>query len=170
LSIFQEVEKPLRDTKYLQVTVQRYQCQTCKHTFRVYPQGVGADQTSHRVKVLAVVFYLLGLSYGLTAIALETLKIYLCKSRVYEAVQSAELKDAELSKLRLPQKAKILTSGPNLLSISYHEQWLPVNLLIGDLSQLILQGADLSSSDMDTLQSWLEPIAKATNCELLVTD
>src|SRR5215469_378283 len=81
----QEVAKPLRDTVYQQV--HRYQCLKCKRTFRVYPEGTTPAQTSQRVQGLAVMLYLLGLSYGATSLALEALGVPLCKSRVYDAVQ-----------------------------------------------------------------------------------
>ena len=45
----QEVTKPLRDTVYHEVQAHRYQCLKCGRTFRVYPQGVSAAQTSLRV-------------------------------------------------------------------------------------------------------------------------
>jgi len=85
----QEVRKPLRDTVYQHVQVPRYQCLKCKRTFRVYPEGATRAQTSQRVKGLAVMLYLLGLSYGATSLALEALGVYLCKSRIYDAVQEA---------------------------------------------------------------------------------
>ena len=58
----QEVTKPLRDTVYHEVQVHRYQCLKCHRTFRVYPEGTTPAQTSQRVKGLAVMLYLLGLS------------------------------------------------------------------------------------------------------------
>jgi transposase-like protein len=85
----QEVTKPLRDTVYQEVQVHRYQCLRCKRTFRVYPEGTSRAQTSQRVKGLAVMLYLLGLSYGAASLALEGLGIALCKNRVYDAVQEA---------------------------------------------------------------------------------
>jgi len=169
LTLFQEIEKPLRDTKYLQVTVRRYQCRACKHTFRLYPQGVCADQTSQRVKTLAVLLYLLGLSYGLTASALEILGVYFCKSQVWEAVQMAQQAHPQLNTLRIETKTQIMTSGPNLLSISYYTHWLPVNLLMGDLSQLVLNATPLEVGQLDALQSGLAPIAHTMATELLVT-
>jgi hypothetical protein len=48
-------------------------CLKCKRTFRVYPEGTTHAQTSQRVKGLAVMLYLLGLSYGATSLALEAL-------------------------------------------------------------------------------------------------
>ena len=87
--LHQVVSKPLRDTVYQTVTARRYQCLRCRRTFRVYPTGVKRAPTSQRVKGLAVMLYLLGLSYGAVALALEALGAYLCKSQVYEAVQAA---------------------------------------------------------------------------------
>jgi len=81
----QSVAKPVRDTVHAGVTARRYECLRCRRTFRVYPCGVTADHTSQRVKGLAVMLYLLGLSYGAVALALEALGVYLCKSRVYLA-------------------------------------------------------------------------------------
>src|SRR5260221_8056038 len=87
--LHQVVGKPVRDTIYQAVTARRYQCLRCRRTFRVYPTGVKRAPTSQRVKGLAVMLYLLGLSYGAVALALDALGAYLCKSQVYEAVQAA---------------------------------------------------------------------------------
>jgi len=72
----QEVEKPLRDTKYSQVVAHRYQCLRCFRTHRVYPKGVSKDHISQRVKGLGILLYLLGLSYGAVSLALDALGVY----------------------------------------------------------------------------------------------
>ena len=63
VQLHQPVNKALRDTVYQQVQVHRYRCLKCGRTFRVYPPGVTHAQSSERVKGLAVMLYLLGLSY-----------------------------------------------------------------------------------------------------------
>lgn len=85
----QRVTKPLRDTVYREVRAHRYQCADCGRTFRVYPRGVTGEQSSQRLKGLGILLYLLGLSYGAVSLTLEALGCYLCKSRVYDAVQGA---------------------------------------------------------------------------------
>jgi transposase-like protein len=85
----QEVQKALRDTKYTLVEVHRYRCLTCGRTFRVYPKGVSKAQVSDRVKGLAVMLYLLGLSYGAVSLAMESLGVPLSKTQVYDTVQAA---------------------------------------------------------------------------------
>ena len=85
---YQEVKKHLRDTVYQEVNAWRYKCIGCGCTFRVYPLGVQAGQISQRVKGMAVMLYLLGLSYGAVVLMLEALGIYLGKSSVYRSVQA----------------------------------------------------------------------------------
>ena len=75
----QAVRKPLRDTQRTEVVAHRYQCPRCGRTFRVYPLGVSHDQTSERLKGLAGLFSVLGMSYGAVAIALAALGCPLSK-------------------------------------------------------------------------------------------
>ena len=89
LHLHQEVQKALRDTIHQQVEAHRYRCLKCGRTFRVYPAGVSQEQTSERVKGLAVMLYLLGLSYGAVPLALESLGVPLSKTEVYNTVQVA---------------------------------------------------------------------------------
>jgi hypothetical protein len=80
VQMHQPVEKALRDTVYQQVQVHRYRCGKCGRTFRVYPKGVSQGQTSDRVKGIAVMLYLLGISYGGVSLALESLGVPLSKT------------------------------------------------------------------------------------------
>lgn len=84
----QVVKKNLRDQKYEAVTSRRYECLRCGRTFRVYPQGVSGAHVSQRVKGMAVMLYLLGLSYGAVELMLEALGVFLSKTSVYRAVQA----------------------------------------------------------------------------------
>ncbi len=86
---WQAVPKPLRDTVHRDVVAQRYRCLRCGSTFRVYPVGVSHDQTSARLKGVAVMLYVLGMSYGAVATALTALGWPLSKVAIYYAVQEA---------------------------------------------------------------------------------
>lgn len=86
---WQAVPKPLRDTQLSEVVAHRNRCVRCGRTFRVYPEGVSHDQTSARLKGVAVMFYVLGMSYGAVAAALRALGWPLSKAAVYYAVQGA---------------------------------------------------------------------------------
>lgn len=66
----QAVRNPLRDTHLHEFVAHRSQYGRCGRTFRVYPVGVRHTQTRARLTGLAVLWYVLGMSYGAAAIAL----------------------------------------------------------------------------------------------------
>lgn len=166
----QEVDKPLKDTGYGMVSAHRYRCLRCKGTFRVYPQGVTRAQTSQRVKGLGVMLYLLGLSYGATSLALEALGVYMSKTSVYEAVQAAAEKVPGLKREEVFAGVQTPALGGDLTSVKCNGEWLPLGLAVDDTTGLVLTVDELSAEDAETLKEWLEPIVKAVDAELLVSD
>jgi transposase-like protein len=166
----QEVVKPLKDTKHEVVTAHRYRCLRCKQTFRVYPQGVTHAQTSQRVKGMAVLLYLLGLSYGAVSLTLEALGVYMAKSSVYEAVQAAAKKVPGLKRQEVLAGIRTPAVGSDLTSVKCKGEWLHLGLTVDDTTGLVLTVDELEAEDAETLQEWLEPIVKAVGAQLLVTD
>ena len=166
----QEVAKPLRDTVYQEVLAHRYQCLRCKRTFRVYPEGTTSAQTSQRVKGLAVMLYLLGLSYGAVSLALEALGVSLCKSRVYDAVQEAAKHVPGLKQEQVFAGVKTAALGGDLTSVKYKGEWLPLGITVDPISGLALTIDALSAEETQTLKKWIEPIAQSVGAQVLVTD
>ena len=166
----QEVDKLLKDMTYGAVFAHRYRCQRCRRTFRVYPQGVTKAQTSQRVKGLGVMLYLLGLSYGATSLALEALGVYMSKTSVYEAVQAAAEKVPGLKRDEVFAGLRTPALGGDLTSVKCSGEWLPLGLTVDDTTGLVLTVDELPAEDAETLKEWLEPIAKAVDAELLVSD
>lgn len=170
LYLHQQVPKPLRDTAVRQVVVHRYRCLKCGHVFRVYPQGVSRDHTSQRVKGLAVLLYLLGLSYGATSLAMEALGIYMCKSRIYDTVQAAARRVGGLKRGEVFANIKTPAMGGDLTMVKCQGKWLPLGLTVDPISGLVLTVDALSGVDARTLKEWMAPIAKAVGAEIVVTD
>ncbi len=168
--LHQPVKKALRDTVYHEVQVSRYQCLKCKRTFRVYPPGVTAAQTSLRVKGLAVMLYLLGLSYGATSLALEALGVSMCRSRVYDAVQEAASRVPGLKREQVFQGLRTPALGADLTTVKCKGQWLPLGLSVDAVSGLVLTIDPLSAQDIAALKQWIEPIAQSVGAQVLVTD
>ncbi len=166
----QAVAKPLRDTVYHEVQVHRYQCVKCQRTFRVYPQGTTSAQTSQRVKGLAVMLYLLGLSYGATCLALEGLGVYLCKSRVYDAVQETAKLVPGLKRDQVFAGVKTPALGGDLTSVTCKGEWLPLGITVDSISGVALTIDALGAQDIQALKEWIEPIAKSVGATVLVTD
>ena len=166
----QEVDKPLKDTTYEAVFAHRYRCLRCRRTFRVYPQGVTGAQTSQRVKGVGVMLYLLGLSYGATSLALDALGVYMSKTSVYEAVQAAAEKVPGLKRNEVFAGLQTPALGGDLTSVKCNGEWLHLGLAVDDTTGLVLTVDELCAEDADTLKEWLEPVAKAVDAELLVSD
>jgi transposase-like protein len=164
------VVKALNDTVYPRVMARRYKCLRCGRTFRVYPQGVTRAQTSKRVKGLAVMLYLLGLSYGAVSLALEALGTYLSKTTVYEAVQAASERVPGMKRREVFAGLKTAALGSDVTSVKVKGEWLPLGLTVDDTSGLVLTVDDLDGEEAATLQDWLEPIAEAVEARILVTD
>ena len=166
----QQVAKALRDTVYQEVRVHRYQCLRCKRTFRVYPQGTTNAQTSQRVKGLAVMLYLLGLSYGAVSLALEGLGVALCKSRVYDGVQEVARRVPGLTRDQVFAGVKTPALGGDLTSVKCKGEWLPLGITVDPISGLALTIDALPAEDIKALKEWIEPIAKRVDAQVLVTD
>jgi transposase-like protein len=122
------------------------------------------------VKGLAVMLYLLGLSYGAVSLALEALGVYMCKSGVYDAVQAVAERVPGLKREKVFGGLKTPALGGDLTSVKVNGQWLTLGLTVDDISGLVLSVDDLDGEDADTLKKWMEPIAEAVEAQIVVTD
>ena len=168
--LHQPMKKAVRDTVYQQVEAHRYRCLKCGRTFRVYPPGVTSAQSSDRVKGLAVMLYVLGLSYGAVSLALGSLDVSLCKTQVYETVQAVAARVPGLKREQVFQGVKTKALGGDLTSVKCAGQWLHLGLTVDSLTGLALTIDEVSAEDAVTLTAWIEPIAASVGAEILVTD
>jgi transposase-like protein len=166
----QEVQKALRDTKYSLVEVHRYRCLTCGRTFRTYPQGVSKAQVSDRVKGLAVMLYLLGLSYGAVSLAMESLGVPFSKTQVYDTVQAAARCIPDMKREQVFGGVKTKAVGGDLTSVKCAGKWLHLGISVDAIAGLTLTIDELDAEDAKTLKEWMGPIANSVGAEILVTD
>lgn len=166
----QEVSKKIVDGKYRTVKAWRYECASCGSTFRVYPKGVGHQQISHRVLGLAVMLYVLGLSYGAVVLMLEALGLYMGKTTVYEAVQAVAERVPGMKQANLLQGYRTPAPGADLTSVKCKGKWLPLGVSVDAITGMTLSIDKLSGEDAQTLKEWLEPIIEAVDARVLVTD
>jgi transposase-like protein len=169
----QAVVKPVRDTVYQAVAARRYDCLRCGRTFRVYPQGINADQTSARLKGLAVLFYIMGLSYGAVSLVLTALGHPLGKTAVYEAVQAAGQKVSGLRREEVQVstvRALVAALGADLTSVKCQGEWLTVGVTSDAIAGTTLTIDVLENGEAATLQSWVQQVADAVQAQVLVSD
>ena len=93
--------------------------------------------------------YLLGLSYGAVSLALDALGVYMCKSRVYDAVQAAAERVPGLKREKVFER--IRTPAPALegdvTSVQVKGKWFPLGLTADDATGLVLT-VDALSGEM----------------------
>ena len=166
----QEVKKAVRDSKYAEVRALRYGCLKCQGTFRVYPQGVQASHVSQRVKGMAVMLYLLGLSYGAVAIMMEALGVFLSKTSVYRAVQDTGETISGMKRTEIVNGYQTKAIGADLTYVKCKGKWLPIGVIVDPINGLVLSIDHLSGEDAQILQEWVEPIADVVGAHTLVTD
>jgi hypothetical protein len=168
---WQAVSKPLRDTQFQEVVALRYRCLRCGRTFRVYPAGVSHDQTSARLKGVAVMFYVLGMSYGAVASALRALGWPLSKVAVYYAVQEAGAAVAGLRREVLRHGGgRIVGLGADLTSVRCAGHWLTVGVSVDAVRGTALSLDLLPNGEAATLTAWVQELASALGAQVLVSD
>lgn len=166
----QEVNKKIVDTQHAQVSAWRYECRSCGYVFRVYPQGVSQKHISKRVNGMAVMLYLLGLSYGAVAIVLSSLGIGIGKSSVYRAVLAVVKQVPGLKQEKLMTGYRTAAVGADVTSVRCNGQWLTVGIAVDATNGMVLSIDELPGEDAEQLKAWLAPILEAVDAEVLVSD
>jgi len=166
----QLVQKKIVDTQYEEVAAWRYECAQCGCTFRVYPEGVNNQQISLRVLGMAVMLYILGLSYGAVELVLDSFGIGIGKTSVYRAVQFAAKKVPGMQQKNLLAGYKTKAVGADLTSIRCHGKWVPIGISVDAVNGMVLSIDKLPGEDAEQLKAWLEPILDAVDADILVTD
>lgn len=166
----QRVVKPVQDTENNTVPTSRYRCPQCGCTFRAYPQGVGRDALSQRLKDVAVLLHLLGLSYQSVVAGLEALGLYVSKTRVCAAVQEAREKPQRLERHAVFSAVRVSQSADDGIQVRCEDQWLTLRLVAADSTGLVLLVEDLPAGVAETLEDWSRSLQAALDVRLLFND
>jgi hypothetical protein len=143
----------------------------CGRTFRVYPHGVSHDQTSARLKGVAVMFYVLGMSYGAVATALSALGWPLSKVAVYYAVQEAGAAVVGLRREAVARGgSRIVALGADLTSVRCAGQWLTVGVSVDAVMGTALSIDVLPNGEAATLSAWIQDLAEVLGAVIVVSD
>jgi len=166
----QEVSKKIVDTQHSEVTAWRCECTQCGHVFRVYPKGVSQKQISKRVNGMAVMMYILGLSYGAVEIVLSSLGMGIGKTSVYRAVQAVAKQVPGMRCEKLLSGYNTKAVGADVTSVRCNGKWLTVGIAVDAINGMVLSIDELPGEDAEQLQAWLEPILDAVDADVVVSD
>lgn len=166
----QAVTKKIVDAQHREVIAWRYECAKCGCTFRVYPQGVSNKQISKRVLGMAIMLYVLGLSYGAVEIVLTSLGIGIGKTSVYRAVQAAAEKVPGMKREKLLEGYRTKALGADITSVRCNGKWLPIGISVDATNGMTLSIDRLAGEEAEQLKAWLEPILDVLDVDVLVSD
>jgi hypothetical protein len=104
------------------------------------------------------------------SLALDALGVYLCKSRVYDAVQAVAERVPGVKRQAVFEALRTPAIGADVTSVRCKGQWLPLGIAVDPTTGLVLTLDDLTGEDAETLKHWLTPVATAVGAEILVSD
>jgi hypothetical protein len=166
----QEVSKKIVDAQHPEVTAWRCECRKCGYVFRVYPKGVSQKQISKRVNGMAVMLYILGLSYGAVEIVLNSLGMGIGKTSVFRAVQAVAEQVPGLKREKLLDGYQTKAVGADVTSVRCNGKWVTVGITVDAVNGMVLSIDELAGEDAEQLQAWLEPILDAVDADVVVSD
>ena len=166
----QEVRKKIVDAQHPEVKALRCECVKCGHVFRVYPKGVSKKQISKRVNGMAVMMYILGLSYGAVEIVLSSLGMGIGKTRVFRAVQAIAKQVPGMSSKKLLSGYKTKAVGADVTSVRCNGKWVTLGIAVDATNGLVLSIDELPGEEAEQLKAWLKPILDAVDADVVVSD
>jgi transposase-like protein len=160
--------KQLLDPNHDRVTAKRYQCLSCKRTFRVYPRGVSRAQRSDRLKGIGIMFYVLGLSYGGVEDALSALGWAGSKSSTYRDVQEA---GEAVQRIRQAQGGrKVLVAGADTTFVVCNREQVTIAVGVDALTHGVLEIELVDAESVEALKPFVEELVESFEVEVLLSD
>lgn len=159
------VQKPVKDKQHRTVIVNRYMCCHCRRSFRCYPPGVDRATQTQRLRKLAALCWVLGLSLRGVCSVFEAFGIQLSHMSVWRDIQDqAELQD----KRRQWQKVRVMG-----LDGAYPLGWgekQPVLIAVDMGNGQPVKLGHINEKDPRAVRRFLEPLVQQLEVSVIVTD
>jgi len=159
------VTKPVRDPHLSEVWVYRYRCCGCKRTFRFYPPGVGPADQTQRLRALAAIGWILGLSYRGLVTFLSGFGIHLGRMSAWRDVQ---LRAAAYRQQRYWGKVRVLGVDGAYVRGWGSTQPVLVAIDLGNGQPVAL--GQVEEKDPQAVKRFLEPLVQRLGVSVIVTD
>jgi hypothetical protein len=118
----------------------------------VYPQGVDGGQSSQRLRGMAVMFYMMGLSYGATALVLHSLGVGMGKTSVYRVVQEVVEKVPGMKRKEIAMGYQTKAVGVDVTSVKCKGKWLTIAIAVDATNGFVLSIDELSGQETADLK------------------
>ena len=160
-----KVRKPVRDHQYRKVDVYRYGCCRCRRTFRDYPEGVGRADQTQRMRKMAAIYWVLGMSLRSVVIALTPFKVKLSHMTVWRDLQG----QAEVVEQRRHwHPVRVLGVDGLYPLVRGKKQPVLIAVDLGDGQPVAIGQVD--ESNPQAVRRFLEPLVQRLGVSVIVTD
>ena len=157
--------KRVKDSQHRTVVVYRYRCCHCKCTFRHYPQGVDRATQTQRLRKLAALCWVLGLSLRGVCSVFGAFGISLSHMSVWRDIQEQALMQR---KRRQWQKVRVLG-----IDGAYPLGWgekQPVLIAVDMGTGQPVELGYVNEKDPQAVRRFLEPLVQQLGVSVIVTD
>ena len=157
--------KKVRDHEVKMVEVKRYRCCECKHTFRHYPAGVDQAQQSQRLRRLAALCWVLGLSFRGIAGVLAVFGVGISRMSAWRDEQEWA---HQLMRQRMNKPVRVL--GVDGAYVRGWGEVRPVLVAVDLGTEQPLSIGYVDEKDPQAVRRWLKPIVEQLGASVIVTD
>lgn len=160
-----KVKKPVRDNRIRQIQVYRYRCCGCRRTFRHYPQGVDQADQTQRLRKLAALYWVLGMSLRSVPMAISAFGIKLSHMTVWRDIQEQADK---LQQSRHWQGVRVLGVDGAYPLCQGKKRSVLIAVDLGNGQPMAI--GQVQESNPQAVRRWLEPLVKRLGVSVIVTD
>lgn len=160
-----KVRKPVRDNRHRTVSVYRYRCCHCLRTFRHYPLGVDQADQTQRMRKLAAVLWVLGMSVRGTCMALAAFGVRLSHMSIWRDMQEQA---HQLEQRRRWQGVRVL-GVDGLYPLGWGKKQ-PVLVAVDLGNGQPVAVAQLDEANPQAVRRFLEPLVQRLGVSVIVTD
>lgn len=160
-----QVRKTIRDQKLKEVVVNRYRCCRCHKTFRYYPEGVDRKGQSQRLRKVAAIMWMLGLSYRSMEIVLGFFEVKLSRMSGWRDVQE---RAGQLTRQQKGRKVRVLGLDAGYFKGMGETQAVMVAVDMGDGQPVAIGFVD--ERDPQAVKRFLRPLVQQLGVSVVVTD
>jgi transposase-like protein len=159
------VAKRVRDPRLGEVWVYRYRCCHCRRTFRHYPEGVDRASQTQRMRALAAIGWIFGMSYRKSSIYLSGFGVVLSRMSIWRNVQQ---RARQLEGERYWKPVRVL--GVDGAYVRGWGKTQPVLVTVDmGIGQPVTVGY-IDEKDSQAVKRFLEPLVQRLGVSVIVTD
>jgi transposase-like protein len=157
--------KQVRDPRLGEVWVYRYYCCRCRRTFRHYPEGIDRASQTQRMRALAAIGWILGMSYRGQVRYLSGFGVILGRMSIWRDVQG-RAKQLENERQRKP----VRVAGVDGAYVRGWGATQPVLVVVDMGTGEPVTVGYVDEKDPRAVKKFLEPLVQRLGISVIVTD